>query len=85
VFGFVIQGLYPAEEDIAAVQRGQATRPTGKPREIATMAWPPRPTAPKEDLPTDAKTTPASPVARARAVPAPDAGSGVRLAQRVSE
>ena len=32
VFDYVLLGQYPAEEDVAAVQRGQATRPIGIPR-----------------------------------------------------
>jgi penicillin-binding protein 2 len=93
VFDFVIQGLYPAEEDILAVQRGQATRPTGKPREVATMPWPPRPAAPKVDLPTDAKAAPSSPLG-ARSAPTvlghalstdPASQRGLRLAQTLSE
>ena len=42
VFDFVILGQYPSEEDIAAVQKGQATRPIGKPRDIANVPWPPK-------------------------------------------
>ena len=41
VFDFVILGQYPSEEDIAAVQKGQATRPIGKPRDVASVPWPP--------------------------------------------
>jgi len=33
-------GQYPSEEDIAAVQIGQATRPIGKPRNVANVSWP---------------------------------------------
>jgi penicillin-binding protein 2 len=93
VFDFVIQGLYPAEEDILAVQRGQATRPTGKPRDVATMPWPPRPAVPKDELPTDAKVAPPSPLG-ARTAPtvlrhassaASEAPRGLRLAQSLSE
>ena len=40
VFDYVLLGQYPSEEDIAAVQRGQATRPIGKPREAASMNFP---------------------------------------------
>jgi len=40
VFDYVLQGEYPSEEDIAAVQLGQATRPIGKPRVAASVAWP---------------------------------------------
>ena len=42
VFDFVIMGQYPSQEDIDAVQKGQATRPIGKPRAIASVAWPPK-------------------------------------------
>jgi penicillin-binding protein 2 len=40
VFDYVLQGEYPSEEDIAAVQLGQATRPLGKTRALASVAWP---------------------------------------------
>ena len=36
VFDYVVKGLYPSPEDIAAVQRGQATRPIGTPRPAPT-------------------------------------------------
>jgi len=42
VFDFVIMGQYPSEEDIEAVQKGQATRPIGKPRSVASVPWPPK-------------------------------------------
>lgn len=42
VLDFVILGKYPSEEDIAAVQKGQATRPIGKPRDVANVPWPPK-------------------------------------------
>ena len=42
VFDFVIMGQYPSEEDIAAVQKGQATRPIGKPRDLANVPWSPK-------------------------------------------
>lgn len=42
VFDFVILGQYPSEEDIAAVQKGQATRPIGKPRDVTSLPWPPK-------------------------------------------
>jgi len=42
VLDFVILGQYPSEEDIAAVQKGQATRPIGKPRDVANLPWPPK-------------------------------------------
>jgi penicillin-binding protein 2 len=44
VFDFVIMGQYPSQEDIEAVQKGQATRPIGKPRPVASVPWPPKAT-----------------------------------------
>ncbi len=44
VFDFVLMGLYPSQEDLEAVQKGQATRPLGKPRPVASMPWPPKAT-----------------------------------------
>jgi penicillin-binding protein 2 len=55
VFDFVLQGEYPSEEDIAAVQLGQATRPLGKPRALSSLAWP------GTSLDKTAKSSPASP------------------------
>jgi penicillin-binding protein 2 len=40
VLDYWIAGLYPSEEDIAAVQRGQAAAPIGKPRRAADIAVP---------------------------------------------
>jgi penicillin-binding protein 2 len=40
-FDYYLQGLYPSEEDIAAVRKGQATTPVGKQRKAAEVAWPP--------------------------------------------
>jgi penicillin-binding protein 2 len=42
VIDFVIMGQYPSQEDIEAVQKGQATRPIGKPRAVANVPWPPK-------------------------------------------
>ena len=42
VFDFVITGQYPSQEDIEAVQKGQATRPIGKSRPVASVPWPPK-------------------------------------------
>ena len=38
---YYLLGQYPSEEDIAAVRKGQATAPVGKPRPAAQFAWPP--------------------------------------------
>ena len=40
-FDYWLSGLYPSEEDIAAVRKGQATTPIGKQRSAAEAAWPP--------------------------------------------
>lgn len=40
-FDYYLLGQYPSEEDIAAVKKGQATTPIGKPRNAAEVAWPP--------------------------------------------
>ena len=49
VFDYVISGQYPSEEDIEAVQKGQATRPIGKPRTLAQVPWPPKSTRNTEE------------------------------------
>ncbi len=41
VFDYVIEGQYPNEEDLAAVRKGQASAPIGKPRSVSTIDWPP--------------------------------------------
>jgi len=43
VFDYVLLGQYPNEEDLAAVSKGQAMAPLGKPRQIAEVPWPPVP------------------------------------------
>ena len=40
-FDYWLKGLYPSEEDMAAVREGKATAPIGKPRNAADVAWPP--------------------------------------------
>jgi penicillin-binding protein 2 len=40
-FDYWLMGLYPTEEDMAAVRQGQAATPIGKPRNAADVAWPP--------------------------------------------
>ena len=42
VFDFVLLGMYPSQEDLDAVRVGQATRPIGKRRPVATVPWPPK-------------------------------------------
>ena len=52
VFDYMLMGQYPSLEDIEAVRNGQATRPIGKPRPIASVPWPSKAVAP-ETLPSD--------------------------------
>ncbi|MDB5872585.1 MAG: peptidoglycan glycosyltransferase, partial [Ramlibacter sp.] len=40
-FDYWLTGLYPSEEDMAAVKQGKATAPIGKQRNAAEAAWPP--------------------------------------------
>ncbi len=40
VFDYWLMGQYPSPEDLAAVQKAQATAPIGKPRLVADMPWP---------------------------------------------
>ncbi len=40
VFDYWLLGQYPSIEDMAAVQKAQATAPIGKPRSAADMPWP---------------------------------------------
>ncbi|HYW58287.1 MAG TPA: penicillin-binding protein 2 [Polaromonas sp.] len=46
VFDYLLLGQYPNEEDLAAVQKGQAGAPIGKPRAVADVAWPSSGTTP---------------------------------------
>jgi penicillin-binding protein 2 len=41
VLDYWVSGQYPSEEDMAAVSKGQAAAPIGKPRQIADVALPP--------------------------------------------
>ncbi|MEJ7932112.1 penicillin-binding protein 2 [Ramlibacter sp. AN1015] len=41
VFDYWVAGLYPSEEDLAALRKGLAGAPLGKPRPAAEVAWPP--------------------------------------------
>jgi penicillin-binding protein 2 len=40
VFDYWLLGQYPNEEDMAAVSKGLAATPIGKPRQTSEMAWP---------------------------------------------
>ena len=41
VLDYWLLNLYPSEADIAAVQKGEAPSPIGKPRPVAEVPWPP--------------------------------------------
>ena len=41
IFDYWLLGQYPSEQDMAAVQKAQATAPIGKPRPVSEIAWPP--------------------------------------------
>ena len=41
VFDYWLQGLYPNDEDMAAVRKGLAAAPIGKPRLASEVPWPP--------------------------------------------
>jgi penicillin-binding protein 2 len=43
VFDYLLLNQYPSEEDIEAVQKGEAQAPIGKPRVASEVAWPPKP------------------------------------------
>lgn len=45
VFDYWLMGQYPSDEDMAAVRKGQAAAPVGKPRNAADVGWPPVPAA----------------------------------------
>jgi penicillin-binding protein 2 len=45
VFDYWIMGQYPNDEDMAAVRKGQAAAPIGKPRNASEVGWPPVPAA----------------------------------------
>jgi penicillin-binding protein 2 len=39
VFDYVLLGQYPSEDDLAAVKKGQAAAPMGKPRKVEEIPW----------------------------------------------
>ncbi|MBX3609065.1 MAG: penicillin-binding protein 2 [Hydrogenophaga sp.] len=49
VFDYLLLDQYPSEQDIAAVQQGQAASPIGTPRNVNDVPWPPAPTVPLAD------------------------------------
>ncbi len=55
VFDYVLLGQYPSVEDLAAVQKGMASAPIGKPRKASDIHWPTDDAEPRSD---SAKTEP---------------------------
>ena len=53
VFDYWLQGLYPSEQDLRAVQQGRASEPIGEPRRAEDLALRP-PAAPAEAAPAEA-------------------------------
>jgi len=41
VLDYWLMGQYPSEEDLAAISKGQAATPIGKPRLVSEIPWPP--------------------------------------------
>lgn len=64
VFDYWLLGQYPSVEDLAAVSKGQATSPIGKPRVAADVPWP------REELKTPEATAAASIAPTSSPVPA---------------
>lgn len=40
IFDYLLEGEYPSEEDIEAVQQGIGTTPRGKPVRVEDVSWP---------------------------------------------
>jgi penicillin-binding protein 2 len=58
-FDYWLLGLYPSEQDLLAVSKGQATAPLGKPRLVSELPWPP-PKPVDSAAPVPATSSPAS-------------------------
>ena len=77
-FDYWLMGMYPSEEDLAAVKKGQATTPIGKQRNAAEAAWPPNGTA--ASLPPSGAATAAAPATAASAAKAASSAPKVAIA-----
>jgi penicillin-binding protein 2 len=78
VFDYWLMGLYPNEEDLAAVRKGQAGGPIGKPRLAAEVGWPPAGAG------GAASPVPAASAAMVSAPPVPPAPMAVPAASAVT-
>lgn len=72
VFDYWLMGLYPSEEDLATVRKGQGGPPVGKPRLATEAAWPPPGAAAAPLVPAAPAPAPA-PAPASPAVPADSA------------
>ncbi|MBI2772444.1 MAG: penicillin-binding protein 2 [Burkholderiales bacterium] len=79
-FDYWLLGLYPSEEDMALVKKGQAATPVGKPRNAADIAWPPGGTAAPGAAPAASAPLAAASVARPAASAAARPASAVKTA-----
>jgi penicillin-binding protein 2 len=82
VFDFVIMGQYPSQEDIEAVQKGQATRPIGKSRAVASVPWPPKAAELAVEEPVVAASAAEKAAAAAAAAAKPASASSAGVAQK---
>jgi penicillin-binding protein 2 len=65
VFDYLLLGQYPSQEDLAAVQKGLAASPIGKPRDAAALDVMGRPWAGSAPLPAaSASSAVSAPVSR---------------------
>ena len=60
-FDYWLMGQYPNDTDLAAVQKGQALAPLGKPRLAAAMPWPPGSPATPPTSAASAASAPSAP------------------------
>jgi penicillin-binding protein 2 len=63
VLDYLLAGIYPSEEDIAAVQQGKAAAPIGTPRKVSEVPLPKGLDVFGTDVPVSPPTIPVSPLA----------------------
>ena len=80
VFDYWLLNQYPSEEDLAAVRKGQAGAPVGKPRNATEVAWPPAGGA-MAAAPAPAASAPVAAASRPRPVVAVAQSGAVRPAR----
>ncbi len=71
-FDYWLLGQYPSEEDMAAVSKGLATAPIGKPRPVSDVPWPPKSIG-SEAVPLQADAVAAQPASSTSGPVAPNA------------